>query len=321
MILVTGASGFIGSALMRRLQADGLPVRGIARTPGSWRGAEFVTADLAAGPLPTAVFEGVDTVYHLAAKTHDLHETANIEAEYTRINIDGTRNLLSVAQESHLRRVVFASSVKALDEGGPEPRDETWTPNPASAYGRTKLAAEKLIFELAAARRFEAVCLRFPLVYGAGQRGNLMRMMASIDRGRFPPPPENGNRRSMLHVENAVDALVLAGRHPAAAGQIYFVTDANAYSTRQLYDWMREALGKRPHRGSVPVWMFRMLAAWGDAARTFTGRRMGFDSDTLQKLLGSAWYSSKKIITELGFVPRRDLRSALPELVAAYRRR
>jgi UDP-glucose 4-epimerase len=319
VILVTGGSSFIGSALAQRLCAEGADIRGLVRSRPSSAASEFVRADLAAGPLDPALLDGIGTIYHLAAKTHDLHETAGAEAEYSRINIDGTRNLLNAAEGCPIRRFVFVSSVKALDEGGPEMRDETWTSRPTSAYGRSKLAAEKLIFDTATARGFET-CLRFPLVYGPGQRGNLTRMMAAIDRGHFPPPPGNGNRRSMLHVENAVDALMLAGRHPAAAGQTYLVTDAEPYSTRQVYDWIREALGKPAHRRSVPVWFFRMLAASGDAARAFTGRRAGFDSDAFQKLLGSAWYSSKKIIEELGFVPRRDLRRALPELVTAYRR-
>ena len=320
MILVTGASGFIGAALTQRLRAEGADVRGLARSRPSSAASELVTVDLSAGPLDPALLDGIETIYHLAAKTHDMHETAGAEAEYSRVNIGGTRNLLNAVEGRHIRRFVFVSSVKALDEGGPEVRDETWTPQPTTAYGRSKLAAEKLVFDTAAARGFEAVCLRFPLVYGAGQKGNLTRMMAAIERGRFPPPPENGNRRSMLHVENAVDALILAGRHPAAAGQTYFVTDAEPYSTRQVYDWIRAALGKPPTKRSIPVWFFRMLASGGEAARAFTGRRVGFDSDAFQKLLGSAWYSPKRIMAELGFTPTRDLRTAMPELVAAYRR-
>lgn len=318
--LVTGATGFIGSTLVRRLRAAGVRVRGIGHSRPSSPAAEAVTLDLTAGPIAPGVFEGVDTVFHLAAKTHDVTDARDTEAQYTRVNIEGTRHVLEAARAAHVRRVVFVSSVKALDEGGPERRDETWTPHPTTTYGRSKLAAEQLVLSAAVDGGPSGVCLRFPLVYGLGQRGNLSRMIAAIDRGRFPPPPENGNHRSMLHVENAVDAIVLAGTVESAAGQTYFVTDAEAYSTRQVYDWIREELGKPPIDWSVPSGVFRALAAAGDLARSVLGRRIGFDNDAFQKLLGSAWYSPDRIVRELGYAPSRTLRSAMPDLVADYRR-
>jgi nucleoside-diphosphate-sugar epimerase len=124
----------------------------------------------------------------------------------------------------------------------------------------------------------------------------------------------------MLHVENAVDALLLAGRHPDAAGKAYFVTDAEAYSTRDLYDWIRAALGKPPLRWAVPEWAFRVLAAGGDLARRARGRRIGFDSEAFQKLLGSALYSADSIRRELGYRPERHLRAALSEMVHEHRK-
>ena len=320
--LVTGATGFVGRALVARLRASGVAVRELARTPRAGGGSppNLVTADLGAGPLDPALLREVDTIYHLAAKTHDVREAAGAEAEYWRTNVEGTRHLLAGARDQVVRRVVFVSSVKAVDEGGPEQVDEQSPPRPLTAYGRSKLAAEDLVRTTAEQEGFEAVCLRFPLVYGPGQRGNLQRMIVAIERGRFPPPPPVGNRRSMLHVENAIDALVLAGRHRAAAGQVYFVTDARPYSTREIYDAVRAALGRGPASWSIPEWAFRLLAVGGDLARQATGRRVGFDSEALQKLLGSAAYSSGKIARELGYEPSRDLAGSLPEIIASLRR-
>jgi len=272
-------------------------------------------------PLDERALAGIDVIYHLAAKTHDTHEAAGADADYTRINVDATRALVEAAVRLRIPRFVYVSSVKAMDEGGPGMRDESQPPAPETAYGRTKLAAERAVFEVASRGGVAPVCLRFPMVYGPGQRGNLANMIRAVDRGRFPPPPETGNRRSMLHVENAVDGLLLAGRHDAAPGQTYLVTDANPYSTRELYDWIRAALGRRAIQWSVPVWGFRALALAGDAARTIVRHRIGFDSDAFQKLLGSAWYSPAKMSRELGYQPAHDLRAALPELVADYRSR
>ena len=315
--LVTGATGFVGRALVTRLRAAGAFVRGIARSPSRAMDAhELVAADLAQLPEDAAAFDGIDVVFHLAAKTHDMAEARGVESEYERINVEGTRRLLAAARGHSVRRVVFVSSVKAIDEGNDVPATEETPTQPLTPYGRSKLEAERLVMAAASGGAFDAVCLRFPLVYGGGQRGNLQRMIDAIDRGRFPPPPANGNRRSMLHVQNAVDALVLAGEHPAAANQVYIVTDASAYSTRDVYEAACAALEREPARWHVPEWAFRALASGGDLARRILGRRIGFDSDAFQKLLGSAAYDSTRVQRELGYKPYYDLVASMPTLVA-----
>src|SRR5690606_20927115 len=247
--LVTGATGFVGRALVTRLRASGAFVRGIARSSSRTTDAhELVAADLAELPEDSTAFDGIDVVYHLAAKTHDMAEARGAEAEYERTNVEGTRRLLAAAGGHSVRRIVFVSSVKVIDEGNDVPATEATPARPLTPYGRSKLEAERLVMAAASGDALDTVCLRFPLVYGSGQRGNLQRMIDAIDRGRFPPPPANGNRRSMLHVENAVDALVLAGGHPAAANRVYIVTDATAYSTRDVYEAACAALGRGPSR-------------------------------------------------------------------------
>lgn len=312
--LVTGATGFVGRALVSRLREAGVFVRGVARSSVESPADELVEADLAELPPDSPVLADVDVVFHLAAKTHDMTEARGTEAQYARVNVEGTRRLLAAVRRRTVRRVVFVSSVKVIDEGNDVPASEDTALRPLTHYGRSKLEAERLIMSAAAEGAFDAVCLRFPLVYGMGQRGNLQRMIAAIDRGRFPVPPANGNRRSMLHVENAVDALVLAAEHPEAAG-VYIVTDACAYSTREVYDAARAALGRTPARWQVPEWAFRVLASGGDLGRWLVGRRIGFDSEGFRKLLGSAAYDSTRMQRELGYRPRRGLVESMPGLV------
>jgi len=317
--LVTGASGFVGGALVSTLQGTGAFVRGMARTHASSAGSESVVADLAELPPDSPIVEGIDVVFHLAAKTHDMAETRGVEAEYQRTNVEGTRRLIAAARWHGVRRLVFVSSVKAIDEGNQTPANEQTPERPLTPYGRSKLEAEHLVRAASADGAFESVCLRFPLVYGPQQRGNLQRMMAAIERGRFPPPPDTGNRRSMLHVANAVDALVLAGHHPAAAGRVYIVTDSAPYSTRAIFDAVRAALGRSPVRWYIPDVGFRILATLGDVARSLAGRRVGFDSDAYQKLLGSAVYDGSAIRRDLGFQPLHTLQSSLPALLRDLR--
>lgn len=295
-------------------------MRGIARAHATSAADELVLADLAELPPGSALLQGIDVVFHLAAKTHDMAEAEGAAAEYQRVNVQGTARVLEVAAAAGCRRIVFVSSVKAVDEGNERAAVEEDTPHPTTAYGRSKLQAERLMFDAAAHAGFDAVCLRFPLVYGPDQRGNLQRMIEAIDRGRFPPPPPTANRRSMLHVLNAVDALMRAGQHPAAAGRVFFVADATPYSTREIYDAVRAALGRPPVRWSVPDWAFRALAAGGDVARRITGRRIGFDSSAYQKLLGSASYRTDRIERELGFRPSYDLITSLAAMIARHRK-
>jgi nucleoside-diphosphate-sugar epimerase len=214
---------------------------------------------------------------------------------------------------------VFVSSVKAAGEGGPACIDESVAPAPASAYGRAKLEAEMLVLAAGRESGMQVCVLRLPLVYGLDNKGNIPRMVAAIARGRFPPLPETGNRRSMVHVADVVQALVLATTRPEANGKVYYVTDGVAYSTRSIYDGIRAALGLPPPRVRVPKWFLRSGAWIGDLLQRLTRWNIPLTSETLEKLLGSAWYSNARIEQELGFHPTRTLSDSLPEIVASVR--
>jgi nucleoside-diphosphate-sugar epimerase len=112
-----------------------------------------------------------------------------------------------------------------------------------------------------------------------------------------------------------IQATWLAANNPAAAGKIYIVADGQPYSTRQLYEWVCAALNKKPLPLTIPVFMLQILAKIGDVIGKIRRRRFLFDSDALEKLIGSAWYSSAKIESELGFKARHHLQETLPEIV------
>ena len=261
--------------------------------------------------------EGCDTVFHLAARVHE--RSAGHDAEDRIVNVEGTRNVLSAAVACGYARFVFHSSVKAMGEDGAECLDESSPEDPRTSYGRSKLEAERLVLETGRTSGMHVACLRPPLVYGAGARGNLERMIGAIDRGFFPPLPETRNRRSLVHVENLADAALLVATRPDASGQCYLVTDAHPCSTRALYEMIVRGLGRKIPRWTVPLRILESLARAGDAARIVSGRPVPFDTDALRKLIESSWYSSAKITRELGYRPRRALDEALPELIARYR--
>jgi len=312
--LVTGASGTIGRRLCARLQESGWRVIGLStRDPAAGPWHRYLAADLA-GATPEALGaqlkgEGITAIWHLAGKAHALAELRQEPAEYDRINTDGTRTVLALARLVGARRFILASSVKAMGEGTAAVLDETATCSPLTPYGRSKLAAEQLVRSEGA--DLEPVVLRFCMVYGGNDRGNMARMLEAVRRGRFPPFPETGNQRSFVHVDDVVEACLRAGTEAAAVGEVFLVTDGRFYSTRELYLAMRAALQLPPPRLTPPLWLFRLAARAGDLFGAVTGRRAPLDSDTLAKLTDSAVYSSAKIKRLLGYAPAWPLARGL----------
>ena len=315
-VLVTGASGFIGRALCSHLSDRGVTVRALLRQSATGPWHETVIGDLKS-LAPNNLANGIDTVFHLAGKAHALSESKQDEKEYFQINTEGTRRILEAAQSSGVRRFVFFSSVKAMHEGGPEYLDETSPCEPVTPYGKSKREAERLVLEGNYVP--EPVVLRLSMVYGPSTKGNLPRMIESIAKRHFPPIPEFGNKRSMVHVEDVIQAAILAAEKPEAIGQTYLVTDGQPYSSRKLYEWVFQALGKPVPDWRIPEMVFRALAKIGDAIGALRGRRFMFDSDTLEKLAGSAWYSSQKIEQKQGFRAKYHLQDSLPDIIKSLR--
>jgi len=376
-VLVTGAAGFIGRRMMAAAQAAGWHVIGLDREvfrtakpdkaalppsatnqPATAHGSpstDWLTADLTAD-APIELPAGIDAIIHLAGKAHALAEVAQDEAEYFRINTEGTRRMLEAAQRAGVRAFVLFSTVKAAGDsgetgnrkpetgnaergtGGPEcgnqesrngggsgirvhlcssvvstPMDELCSAPPDTPYGQSKRAAEKLVLE--GGHVPHPVVLRPCLVYGPTPKGNLEKMIAAVRRGRFPPLPEVGNKRSMVHVDDVIAAALLAAEHPAAKGQVFIVADNEPFSTRQLFEWICAAAGRKVPRWTMPLWFLRVLGRVGDLIGRLRGRRFVFDSDALAKLTGNAWYTSAKLQRELGWRPRHTLRETMPEVL------
>jgi len=315
LALVSGASGFIGQNLCQRLRERGVGIRALMRHECSGPWDEVLVADLADN-LPDNVLRGIDIVFHLAGKAHALSETQQDEPQYHAINTVGTQRLLEECQREGVQRFVLFSSVKAMGEGGVAAcLDEGADIPPETPYGRSKLAAEQLV--LTGGFVPHPVVLRLSMVYGPIEKGNLPRMIHAIAKGRFPPLPELGNQRSMIHVDDVVRAAMLVAERPESAGGTYILTDGQAYSTRQMYEWICEALGRSIPAWYVPMFALRLLAMLGDGIGALRGKRFVIDSDAMEKLVGSACYSSDLIQKDLGFKPERNLHESLREIVVA----
>lgn len=308
---MTGAHGFIGQELTRILQQNDFIVHRLSRQTADLR--NHFAYDLTHEDCPSEMFQGIATVFHLAGKAHDIAGNQQDFAEYRLVNTEGTRKLLEAARQAGVQRFIFFSSVKASAGGENQAVDEAIRSLPDTPYGLSKFEAENLVLQGGYVPH--PVVIRPCMVYGNTHRGNLPRMIRAISRGLFPPLPETHNKRSMVHVTDVARAALLAAEKPQAAGHIYIVTDGQTYSTRQIYDWIRGALGKSAIPWALPLGLLKGLARIGDSLGRLIGRRFPFNSIVLEKLTGSAWYSSAKIESELGFKAEFSLQQALPDIV------
>lgn len=295
-----------------------MPIIALSRSGAHPEGTTTIIADLSED-VPVELPVGIDTIFHLAGKAHALSEVSQDDEEYARINRDGTRRLLEAAQRSGVRAFVFFSSIKAVGEqppiaGGDHcPIDEENQTPPDTPYGRSKLEAEELV--LSGGYVPHPVVLRPTLVYGSGVLGNLEKMISAVRRGRFPPLPETGNKRSMVHVDDLLAAALLAARKAEAVGRTYIVADNTPCSTRELFIWMCDALARQPPGWTIPLWMLSALAKIGDTIGRIRGRRFSFDSAALDRLTSDSIYSSARIQEELGWNPNHTIRESLREMV------
>lgn len=313
-ILVSGSTGFIGGRLAKLLRLGGHDVSGLVRV---WGGAADVVGDLTDLPSLHRACAGKRAVFHCAGYAHAFASQGQEDANrHWAINFEGTYNLAEAAGRSGVRIFVNLSSVKAMADPGEACADEDCAGLPQTDYGCAKRAAEEAVLEAGARYGMHVVNLRLAMVYGAGGRGNLERMGRLIRSGVFPPLPETGNHRSLVHVDDVVSAMRLVAEDGRANGRTYIVANHEAPSGRQLYDAIREALGLPRHTWAVPTGILMSAGRLGDWAGRLSGRRLPLDSEIVQRLLGSAWYSPARIERELGWRARVSLSEGLREMLA-----
>lgn len=321
-VLVTGAAGFLGSSLIEELSRSGYQVRALlhdARQSISFLPqVEAVVADIRDRERVQEITAGCGAIVHLAAKVHAMDDCGS-EQDYQAINVEGTRNVLDAAVASGVGRVVFVSSVKVFGEETNGCVDESRAPDPQTPYGRSKWRAEQLVSEYGTRYGLAAVSLRLPMVYGPTRTGNLYRMIEAIDQGRFPVLPRLQTVRSLLHVENFVQAVFLCLQALRFERPGYIVADAEPYSVTDLYDWLRAGLGNPSPRWRVPLWILKGGARCGDLLQSLSGRHIPLTSARLTKLIGGAWFSAEAITCELGYQATHSFAETVPELIAFYR--
>ena len=295
LCLVTGANGFIGNRLIQ--PGDRRLVRNVADKPGEVKGDLLDSASL------FRACEGVGTIYHCAGYAHAF-SSSDPGAHYL-INYEGTRNLLKAAGDAGVSHFVYLSSVKAMAEPGENCVNEDWPGEPTTPYGLAKRAAEDAVLEAGAKFGMHVVNLRLSMVYGKGGRGNLERMARAIRAGWFPPIPDTGNMRSLVHIQDVVDVVRLVAKRAEANSKTYIVADSQVYSTRELYLFLRTALGLSPEPlFTLPAGLFRAAGQ--------VSSRLG---EIVDRLMESSCYCPLRIEQELGWRARINLENGLNEML------
>lgn len=262
-VLVTGASGFVGEALVFRLLLDKkitpvAAVRGPTRLQGLCQSVAFDLDDVQS--LPD--LNGVSVVVHAAARVHVMKETADDAlAEFRKVNVEGTLRLARHAAASGVRRFIYISSIKVNGERTVLGRlfKAQDVPAPLDPYGLSKHEAEEILKELSASTGMEIVIIRPPLVYGPGVKANFLSLLRWLQRGVPLPLGAINNRRSLVSIGNLIDLIVVCIDHSAAGGNTFLVSDGEDLSTTQLLRRLGAALGIKVCLLPVPAWLLNPL--------------------------------------------------------------
>jgi nucleoside-diphosphate-sugar epimerase len=319
-VLITGATGFLGEHLTRRLLRDGASVRALARSAAKARplvdqGAELVEGEVTDEGAVRRALEDVSVIYHLAGK---LFIPGVPDEEYRRTHVEGTRTLLAAARErGGIERFVHCSTTGVLGAVGDRPVCEDAPFGPTNAYERTKLEAELLVRD-AGTRGLPVAIVRPGLVYGPGDL-HLLGFFRTIQRGLFRPI---GRRPVWLHpiyIDDMTDAFVRCARDPRAVGECFHIAGQEPSTIATLATTIAGSLGVAKPRGFIPMPAARLLAAAGDALPASLRHSAPMTRSRLDFLTHSRVYDVTKARNVLDFVAATDLPTGIARTGAWYR--
>lgn len=312
-VAVTGATGFIGGAIVRRLVKNTHDVVAIVRETNRYLSDDVSlinAGDIDSKTIWMNKLSGIDVIVHSAARVHLLSDSVNDPLkEYREINTYGTLNLARSAEKQGVKRFIFISTIKVNGESTLHGNAFTSLDphNAEDPYGCSKSEAEEQLIELAKNSTMEIVIIRPPLVYGAGVKANFASLMNLVSKG-FPLPfgAIRSNKRSLVSLENLVDLIVTCLDHPKARNQVFLVSDDHDLSTAALIQYMAKGLGSSGRMLFVPVWCYHLLG------------KLFRKEDVINRLVGSLQVDISRTKKILGWKPPQSLEDAFKETAQAF---
>ena len=313
-ILVTGASGFIGTGLCNRLLSEGFTVTAALRKPPIPFRDERIRPVFIGGINErtdwTSATAKIDFVVHLAGRAHVMKEhIVNPIAAYREVNVAGTVNLAKSAVKAGVKRFIYMSSVKVNGEENDQPYTEMKDPRPKDAYGISKMEAELDLMKIASKSKMELVVIRPPLVYGPGVRANFLSLLKLVDYSIPLPLASIKNRRSFIYLGNLVDCVIKCLTHPAAAGRVYLVSDDQDISTPELIRIIADSMNRRA-----------IFFPFPPALLQYAGHLFG-RAEVVSRILGSLTIDMSRIKKETGWTPPYASKTGLINTARWFKKR
>ena len=312
---ISGASGYIGRTLFLHLKRHNISCIGIGRKDMKEDG--YVVCDLSERNSLKILLKDVTCVVHCAGYAHAFQEHSSDLKEATwRVNYQGTKNLVEMAAINGVGKFINLSSVKAMGEPGLNCVDEDWFALPISEYGKSKKAAEDIVVKVCTNNNMNYINLRLAMVYGKESSGNFYRMMQLVSRGFFPPIPETLNHRSLVHIDDVISAIMCVSVDNRASQNTFIVAGPDSPSGRNIFNQMRISLGLMPISFEIPKVFLLWVALLFEKIQVLSGRKMPFNKEVLDRLLESAWYSTKKIEATVNWYPKINLEAGLRKIIS-----
>ncbi len=316
-VLITGASGAVGCAVAKRFSQGGYRVRVLDQSPFPVALAgsepEMFRGDIGDTDLLRAAVEGVDLVVHMAAKLHINNPDPSLRDEYVRVNVEGTRRLVSAAGAAKVPRFIFFSTICVYGASVPPNIFDEGSPiNPDSWYAETKYEGERIVLQ-----NIPGVVLRPAAIYGPRMKGNYLRLLGTLRKGYFVGIGRGGNRRTLIFDEDLADAAFIVGEHHKALGRIYNATDGQIHTFADIVQAMCQALGKKPPRWRLPAAPIKAAARLAELCCSAIGRRWPITPALVDKIIEDAAVNGTRLENELSFAPKVNLLDGWRKVVAA----
>jgi nucleoside-diphosphate-sugar epimerase len=318
-ICVTGANGFIGSAISKALAEKNKTVIGFVRNLNSLKKSNNINyipmGDISIEPKWKDVLKDVDCIIHSAGAAHIINKTKTKKLNiYNSINVDGTKKLAEQAAEAGVKKLIFLSSAKVNGESSVNNDKSVFNdkkkifkyndiPDPQHPYAVSKFEAEKVLWEISSKTNLEVVVIRLPLVYGQNVKGNLARLIKIIKTGIPLPLGKIKNQRSMIAIDNLVDLIICCIDHPKANGETFLVSDGEDLSTTELIELIASSMGRKANLFSIPLFLLKILGS-------FFGRR-----DEIKRLTSSFRIDSNYTREKLSWIPPIGVKEGIKRML------